>query len=63
MEIEMLKGAERFFKHFPNITVIIEEKFAGSQRIMDTLNGFGKFEYGVIDYYNMYAKKVGSSQN
>lgn len=63
MEVEMLKGAEHFLKHFSNITLIIEEKITGSQQIMDTLNAFGKFEYGVVDNYNMYAKKVGSYQN
>jgi hypothetical protein len=30
---------------------------------MDTLNAFAKFEYGVVDTYNMYAKKVESYQN
>lgn len=60
MEVEMLKGAEQFIKNFRNIMFIIEEKISGSQRIMDVLNAFGKFEYGVVDKYNMYAKKVGS---
>lgn len=58
MEVEMLKGAERFIKHFSNITLIIEEKVTGSARIMQTLDSFAKFEYGAVDSYNMYAKKV-----
>lgn len=60
MEVEMLKGAERFIRHFDNITLIIEEKVTGGQRIMQTLNAFGKFEYGAVDSYNMYAKKIAS---
>jgi len=60
MEVAMLKGAERFLKHFNNVTLIIEEKITGSQQIMDTLNAFGTFQYGVVDNYNMYAKKVSS---
>ena len=61
MEVEMLKGAERFIKSFSDITLIIEEKVTGAQRIMDTLNAFAKFEFGAVDSYNMYARKVGSS--
>lgn len=60
MEVEMLRGAQHFLKHFDNITLIIEEKISGSQRIRETLEGMGKFQYGVVDDYNIYAKKVGS---
>jgi FkbM family methyltransferase len=63
MEVAMLKGAQNFLKHFNNVTLIIEEKISGSQKIMDTLNAFGTFQYGVVDDYNMYAKKVESYQN
>src|SRR5690606_16408860 len=60
MEVEMLKGAEQFIRHFDNITLIIEEKVTGGQRIMQTLDSFARFEYGAVDSYNMYARKVGS---
>jgi hypothetical protein len=63
MEVDMLTGAENFIKHFSNITLIIEEKITGGQQIMDTLNAFGKFEFGAVDSYNMYAKKVASLEN
>lgn len=59
MEVEMLKGAEKFLKYFSHITLIIEEKITGSQRIVETLNAFGKFEYGRVDDFNMYARKTG----
>lgn len=58
MEVEMLTGAQHFLKHFNDITLIIEEKISGSQRIREALDGVGKFHYGVVDDYNIYAKKV-----
>ncbi len=62
MEVEMLKGSEHFIRYFDNVTFIIEEKISGSRQIINTLDAFGKFEYGVIDSYNMFAKKVNTNR-
>ena len=58
MEVEMLKGATQFFKHFKHITLIIEEKLSGESLIRDTLNEICAFEYGHVDNFNIYARKV-----
>ena len=60
MEVEMINGAKRFFQYFDDITLIIEEKLTGESRIINTLNDICLFEYGNVDNFNIYAKKVGS---
>lgn len=62
MEVEMLKGAENFFRYFNNVTLIIEEKISGESEIIKTLNSICHFEYGHVDKYNIYAKKIGNIQ-
>lgn len=58
MEVEMIKGATKFFQYFEDITLIIEEKLSGESVIRDTLNTICKFEYGHVDNFNIYARKV-----
>jgi FkbM family methyltransferase len=59
MEVEMLKGAQKFFSYFDNVTAIIEEKISGGSNITQTLNSiYDKFEYGPVDNFNIYAKKA-----
>jgi FkbM family methyltransferase len=58
MESEMIKGAKKFFQHFDNITLIIEEKLNGESIIRDALSEICSFEFGHIDNFNIYAKKV-----
>jgi FkbM family methyltransferase len=58
MEVEMIKGAKKFFQHFDDITLIIEEKLSGESIIRDSLNEICKFEYGHVDNFNIYARKV-----
>ncbi len=58
MEVDMIKGAKNFFQFFNNITLIIEEKLTGESNIRSTLNEICEFEYGVVDNFNIYAKKV-----
>ena len=57
METEALKGASDFIRRYPNITFILEEKFTGEDRIKSVLNGLGSFQYGIVDQYNIYARK------
>ena len=58
MEVEMIKGAKNFFQYFNNITLIIEEKLSGESDIRNTLNEICNFEYGHVDNFNIYARKV-----
>jgi FkbM family methyltransferase len=58
MEIEALQGASNFLRQYPNITLVVEEKITGQARIKNFLDGLGTFEYGMIDRYNMFARKA-----
>lgn len=58
MEVEMLEGAKNFINHFPNVVLIIEEKLSGEGEILKVLNQIGKFEFGTIDQFNIYARKI-----
>jgi FkbM family methyltransferase len=58
MEPEVLRGAEKFIREFPNITFVMEEKHSGGDTIKNTLNNIAAFEYGIVDEYNIYAKKT-----
>lgn len=58
MEIEALQGAVNFLRHYPNITLVVEEKITGQAKIKHFLDELGTFEYGMIDRYNMFARKV-----
>jgi|688.fasta_scaffold184636_2 FkbM family methyltransferase len=60
MEVEMLEGARKFLKSCNNVVLIIEEKLSGEGEITQILNTICKFEYGSIDEYNIYARKVGN---
>ncbi len=58
MEVEMINGAKNFFNYFDQVTLIIEEKLTGGSSIIKTLNTICDFEYGNVDKYNIYAKKL-----
>jgi FkbM family methyltransferase len=58
MEVEMLKGAERFFRYFNDVTLIVEEKISGESKIINTLNSICPFEYGHVDNFNIFARKA-----
>ncbi len=58
MEVEMLEGAKNFIKKYPQIVLIIEEKLSGEGEILNVLNQISKFEYGTIDQFNIYARKL-----
>lgn len=58
MEVEMLQGAKEFFQYFNNVTVIIEEKISGESAIIQTLDAICNFEYGHVDNFNIYARKI-----
>ncbi len=58
MELDMLRGATTFLHNFDNIVLIIEEKFSGEYSIRMGLSEIANFEYGKIDDYNIYARKI-----
>lgn len=57
MEPEALRGAEKFIHEFPDITFIMENKHSGEDTIKNTLNSIDSFEYGIIDEFNIFARK------
>lgn len=57
MEPEAISGAASFIKFFPNITFVIEEKHSGSAKIQKALNDIEEFNIGIVDEYNIYARK------
>lgn len=60
MEPAVLRGAAQFICNFPNITFVLEDKHSGGNLIRETLNSLAVFEFGIIDEYNIYAKKLGN---
>ena len=58
MEAEAIRGAYEFLKYYPNITLIIEDKHSGRKPINDALAEIAVFEFGEVDEFNMYAKKI-----
>jgi FkbM family methyltransferase len=58
MELEAIKGATKFIESYPNITFIMEDKHSGKDKIIEILNAKAKFEFGVVDEYNIFAKKI-----
>ena len=58
METEALQGATDFILQYPQLTFILEEKFTGNKQIRKILDELGSFEYGKIDAYNMFARKI-----
>ena len=58
MESEALEGAENFIRNHPNITFVLEDIFTDQSQIKSILDKYGKFEYGKVDQYNIYARKI-----
>ena len=58
MEAEAIRGAKNFITEYPNITFVIEDKHIGEESIRKELNEIAQFEYGVVDEFNIFAKKL-----
>lgn len=58
MEPEVLRGAEKFIHEYPDITFVMEDKHSGKDSIKNTLNAIAPFEFGIVDDFNIYAKKI-----
>jgi FkbM family methyltransferase len=58
MEPRALLGAKDFIKRCKHITFIVEAKLSGENLIKDILNGIALFEFGKVDDFNIYARKI-----
>jgi len=58
MEAEAIRGAAEFIKKYVNLTLIIEDKHTGQTPIKDALSEIAAFEFGRVDEYNIYAKRI-----
>lgn len=57
METVAIEGSQNFIRTFPNITFVIEEKHTGAPKIRTELLKYADFEFGIVDEFNMYARK------
>jgi len=58
METEALRGATGFIKNYPHITFVIEDKHSVKASIKETLSSIALFEFGKVDEFNIFAKKI-----
>jgi FkbM family methyltransferase len=58
MESEAIHGAAEFIRNYPRVTFIIEDKHSGQIPIKDALREMAEFEYGRVDGFNMFARKI-----
>lgn len=58
MEPEALRGAKEFIQRYPEMTFVIEDKFSGREQLTSILDKMAVFEYGKVDEYNMFARKL-----
>jgi len=58
MEMEAIQGAKEFIRNHKELTLIIEDKHTGDRTIMNTLKEIAGFEFGIIDDYNIFARKI-----
>ena len=57
MEVDVLTGAKQFLKRIPNLSIIFEHSFAGTEEIKSFLNTTGSYDYKYLDKYNIIAVK------
>ncbi len=57
MEPEAIKGARYFISQYPHITLVIEDIHTGEESIKKVLDEIALFEYGIVDEFNIFAKK------
>ncbi|MCX6306809.1 MAG: FkbM family methyltransferase [Bacteroidetes bacterium] len=62
MELEALRGAETFIRQYPNITFVIEDRYIRQEFINNELSKLATFEFGIVDEFNIFAKKIKQTQ-
>ncbi|NVO19556.1 MAG: FkbM family methyltransferase [Bacteroidetes bacterium] len=60
MEPEAISGSEDFIRNYPNLTFVIEDKLTGDEMIRKRLSTYAIFEFGRVDEFNMFARKIGN---
>lgn len=60
MEINVIQGGLEFFKHFPNIMIVMESVHSGEDALKKTLSDIAPFEFFPIDKLNFAARKIKS---
>lgn len=58
MEPEAIEGCAGFIQQYPSIMFVMEEKHAGQDHIRAILDKIAVFEYGRVDEFNIYARKI-----
>lgn len=58
MEPEALQGSAEFIRQYPHITFVLEDKHTGQENIKAVLNKIAEFEFGIVDEFNIYARKI-----
>ncbi|MCX6252591.1 MAG: FkbM family methyltransferase [Bacteroidetes bacterium] len=58
MEPEAIRGAKEFILLYPNLTFVMEDKHSGGQSIKKALSSIAPFEFGIVDQFNIYARKI-----
>jgi FkbM family methyltransferase len=58
MEAEAIRGARDFITNYPNITFVLEDKHSGDIPIKQALSEITDFEFGIVDDFNIFAKKT-----
>ena len=58
MEPEALLGATDFIQRYKHITFVMEDKHSGEDSIKNTLNAIAPFEFGIVDEFNIFARKI-----
>ena len=58
MEAEAIEGAAEFIRSYPNITFVLEAKHTGQDPLKQALGEIAAFEFGIVDDFNIFAKKI-----
>ncbi len=58
MEAEAIRGSREFIRSFPNLTFVLEDKHVGHKPIQEALSEIAVFEFGDVDEFNIYARKL-----
>jgi FkbM family methyltransferase len=58
MEAEVFEGAASFIRSYQDLLIIFEDKHAGKELTIKELEKHAHFEYGIVDEFNMFARKV-----
>lgn len=58
MEEEVLLGAKKFLKTYPNVMIVMESVHSGKEKLAKVLSGIAQFEILEVDELNMGARKI-----